>query len=144
MKRLLLTRKQLFKLNEESINISAQAKSNDTSEFINAASNPTTMSDIQKAGVAGDVNLVVNGPNADDTQPQQVVNVAKGDTVQNAINTQANDELIRNGGSVKISGDGFGEARIFTKQKIEEVRLDNMRKNGKILTKKELKESINK
>ena len=98
------------------------------------------MSDIQKAQNAGDVNLVVNGPNSNDNQPQQVITVGNGDTVQNAIATQGNDELIRNGGSLKINGDGFGESVVFTKKTIEEVRLNKIKKEGRVLTKKELTE----
>lgn len=130
-------------LNEENtVNIAAQAKDNSLSSFTTAASDTNTVSDIQKAKSAGDVNLVVNGPDSNDTQPRQVVNVAAGDTVQNALADQANDELIRNGGSVLINGDGLGESYIFSKKKLEEVRLAKMKKDGKVMTKKELRESF--
>lgn len=130
-------------LNEENtVNIAAQAKDNSLSSFTTAASDTNTVSDIQKAKSAGDVNLVVNGPDNDDTQPRQVVNVAAGDTVQNALADQASDELIRNGGSVLINGDGLGESYIFSKKKLEEVRLAKMKKDGKVMTKKELRESF--
>ena len=130
-------------LNEENtVNIAAQAKDNSLSSFTTAASDTNTVSDIQKAKSAGDVNLVVNGPDSNDTQPRQVVNVAAGDTVQNALADQANDELIRNGGSVLINGDGLGESYIFSKKKLEELRLAKMKKDGKVMTKKELRESF--
>lgn len=143
MKKIIINRNQLMKLNEDnSVNLDVQAKSNTTSDFVNAASNPNTVSDINKSQAAGDVNLVINGPDADDSQPMQNINVAQGDTVQNAINTQANDELIRNGGGAIIRGDGLGESRVYSKKMLEEIRLNNMRKNGEILTKKELTKKL--
>lgn len=143
MKKIIITNKHLRKINEEnSVNISAQAKDNSLSSFSTAATDTNTTSDIQKASVAGDVNLMVSGPKTDDTQPTQVVNVAAGDTVQNALLNQGNDELIRNGSSVKITGDGLGESYVFTKKTIKEARLAKMKKDGKIYTKKELLENM--
>lgn len=143
MKKIIISQRHLAQLNEEdSVNISAQANDNSLSSFSSAASSPNTVSDIQKAQTAGDVNLVVSGPESKDTQPQQIVNVGVGDTVQNAINTQANDELIRNGGSLKISGDGFGESVVFSKKMVEEARLAKIKRDGKVMTKKELTNSF--
>ena len=143
MKKIIISQRHLAQLNEEdSVNISAQANDNSLSSFSSAASSPNTVSDIQKAQTAGDVNLVVSGPESKDTQPQQIVNVGAGDTVQNAINTQANDELIRNGGSLKISGDGFGESVVFSKKMVEEARLAKIKRDGKVMTKKELTNSF--
>lgn len=139
MKKVIISQKQLAYLNEEnSVNISAQAKDNSLSSFSTAATDTNTVSDIQKAQVAGDVNLVVNGPETNDSQPTQHINVAAGDTIQNALSTQANDELIRNGGNVRITGDGISENNIFTKKQIEEIRLANIKREGKTMTKKEL------
>lgn len=130
-------------LNEETVNISAQAKSNSLADFASAAGNSNTRSDIQKAGTVGsDVSLTVSGPKTDDTQPQQQVNVTQGDSIQNAINSQANDTIIRNGGSLKITGDGIGESIRTTKKELQEFRLKAMRKNGKTYTKKELTETF--
>ena len=130
-------------MSESTVNISAQAKSNSLSDFASAAGNSNTQGDIQKAGTVGsDVSLTVSGPKADDSQPQQQVNVAQGDSIQNAINTQANDTLIRNGGSIKITGDGIGESIRTTKKELQEFRLKTMRKNGKTYTKKELTETF--
>lgn len=143
MKKIIISQRHLTRLNEEeSVNISAQANDNSLSSFSNVASNPNTTSDVQKAKTAGDVSLVVSGPESKDTQPQQIVNVGAGDTVQNAIKTQANDELIRNGGSLKISGDGFGESVVFSKKMVEEARLAKMKRDGKVMTKKELTNSF--
>jgi hypothetical protein len=100
------------------------------------------MSDIQKAKVAGDVNLTISGPKSNDDQPVQSVNVAPGQTVADAIGDQADDGLIRNGGKVSVTGDGLGESYIFTKKTLEEARLMKIRKDGRVMTKKELTESL--
>jgi hypothetical protein len=143
MKKIIISQRQLSRLNEENtVNISANAKDNSLSSFTTAATNPTTISDIQKAKVAGDVNLVLNGPNTNDEQPTQVVNVAAGDTVQNALATQGNDELIRNGSAVKLSGDGIGESYVFTKKSLKEARLAKIRKDGTTYSKKDLTNKI--
>jgi hypothetical protein len=147
MKKIILTAKQAKYLTEENaVNISAQSKDNTTSGFINAATNPNTISDINKASVAtSDVNLVISGPESNDNQPQQVVNVTNGDSVQTAMTNQTNDELIRNGGSVVVKGDGFvSETKIFTKKTIEEAKLKKLRENSIVYTKKELSERIKK
>lgn len=143
MKKIIISQKHLACLNEENaINIAAQAKDNSLSSFATTATNTNTMGDIQKAQIAGDVNLIVNGPDTKDSQPQQQINVAPGDSIQNAISTQANDELIRNGGSIKIGGDGFGESVVVSKKMVEEVRLAKIKKEGRVMTKKELRESF--
>lgn len=142
MKKVIITRKQLKMLNENMVNITAKAGSNSMSDFINTVSNVNTQSDINKAGRVGDVNLTISGPESNDTQPIQTVNVAPGETAQSAIQNQANDDLIRAGGKVEVSGDGFGESKIFTKKMVEEARIDSMKKTGKVMTKKELKNSV--
>lgn len=122
---------------ENQVNILAQAKS-DLSSYINAATSPDTQADIQKSKSAGDVTLTISGNKASDSQPTQIINVAAGDTVQNAMRTQANDTLIRNGGSVKITGDGFGESVVYTKKTIEEAHIKNIVSNGLSFTKRDL------
>ena len=144
MKKIIITKNQLFKLNEEnSVNVDVPAKNNTTADFTNAATNPNTVSDLNKASMVGDANLMIHGPQNNDSQPTQNVNVAAGDTIQNAIKTQANDELIRNGGSIKVSGDGIGESKVFSKKYIEEARLNQMKKTGVVMTKKQMSESLN-
>ena len=142
MKKIIITRKQLKMLNENMVNITAKAGGNSMSDFINTVGNVNTQSDINKAGRVGDVNLTISGPESNDTQPIQTVNVAPGETAQSAIQNQANDDLIRAGGKVEVSGDGFGESKIFTKKMVEEARIDSMRKTGKIMTKSELRNSV--
>ena len=100
------------------------------------------MADIQKAKVAGDVNLMISGPKSDDEQPVQSVNVSPGQTVADAIGDQADDGLIRNGGRVSVTGDGLGESYVFTKKTLEEARLAKIKRDGKVMTKKELTKSL--
>jgi hypothetical protein len=142
MKKVIITRNQLKMINENMVNITAKAGGNSTSDFINTVGNVNTQNDINKAGRVGDVNLTISGPESNDTQPVQTVNVAPGETAQSAIQNQANDDLIRAGGKVEVTGDGFGESKIFTKKMVEEARIDSMRKTGKVMTKKELKNSV--
>ena len=125
-------------LKEENVNISAQARTNSLADFANAAGNGNTQSDTRKAsGVGGDVSLTISGPDTTDNQPQQQVNVANGQSLQDAITTQANDTLIRNGGSLKVSGDGISEGYTFKKKRIEEARLAKMRREGCTISKKD-------
>ena len=143
MKKIIITRSQLNKLNENAVNIIAKAGGNTTSDYINTVSNVNTQADINKASRVGDVNLTISGPESNDTQPVQTINVAPGETAQSAIQQQANDDLIRAGGSVEVKGDGFvNETKIFTKKMVEEARINSMRKNGKVMTKKELRDSV--
>lgn len=98
------------RMDEDSVNITAQAKGNSLSDFSNAAGSSETAADIQKArNAGGDVTLTVNGPETNDSQPQQLVNVGAGESIQSAVSNQANDTIIRNGGSVRITGDGIGK-----------------------------------
>lgn len=129
MRKIIITRNQLVRLNENVVNIAATAKGNTLSDFSNTMSDTNTQTDINKAGRVGDVNLTISGPDSNDSQPLQTINVAPGDTAQNAIKNQANDDLIRSGGSIKISGDGFGESKVYTKKTIEEIRLNKRKKS---------------
>ena len=129
MRKIIITKNQLLILNENAVNIAATAKGNTISDFSNTMSDTNTQTDINKAGRVGDVNLTISGPDSNDSQPLQTINVAPGDTAQNAIKNQANDDLIRSGGSIKISGDGFGESKVYTKKTIEEIRLNKRKKS---------------
>lgn len=139
MKKLIITKKQMQRiLKEENINISAQAKTNSLSDFASVAGNGDTQSDVRKAsGLGSDVSLTISGPDTSDTQPQQQVNVANGQSLQDAIATQANDTLIRNGGSLRLSGDGIKEAYAFKKRRVEEARLAKIKRDGNVIRKKD-------
>lgn len=143
MKRLIISSRQLSCLNEEeSVTIGVNAQNDTLADFSRAASDPDTMADIQKAKDAGDVNLVVNGPGTTDDEPTQMIDVAAGDTIQNAIAKQGSDSLVRGGAAMKITGDGFGESKVYTKKAVEEARLRKIREEGRIMTKKQLRESF--
>ena len=140
---MIITRSQLKALNEENtINISTMAKDNSLNSFSTAAADTHTQSDIQKAKTAGDVNLVINGPKTSDNMPRQEINVGAGDTVQDARAKQGNNELLQQGGSMQITGDGFGESKIYSKKMVEEARLKNMYNESKVFTKKQMNEKI--
>ena len=110
-------------INEDAVNISAQAKGDNLSDYTTAITSPDTQSDIQKAKAGGNVSVTISGPNSNDSQPEQVVNVAQGQSIQNAMSSQANDALIRNGGKVKLTGDGINENTVFlTKEEFEGLR----------------------
>ena len=141
MKKVIFRKSQINRLCEEStVNIAANAPDNSLSSFSKVATDTNTISDIQKAKVAGDVNLMIGGPDSNDNQPVQNIMVAKGQTVADAISDQGSDELVRNGSKLNITGDGLGECFIFTKKTLEEARLSKMKRNGLVLTKKELTE----
>ncbi len=150
-KRIIITPSQLYevmkrmknKVNEENtVTISAKAKDDSLSSFATAATDSNTLQDIQKAKAVGDVNLKVGGPKESDSQPTQEINVAAGDTVQNAINTQGNSALVQAGGTIKLTGDGFGESKVYKKKAIEEARRSVMKLEGKTYTKKQLMEEF--
>lgn len=141
MTKIIITRNQLRKLNEDVVNIGAKAKNNSVSDFVNTVGDVNTQNDINKAGRVGDVNLTISGPDTDDSQPTQIVNVAPGETPQQAIQNQANNDLIKKG-SIVVQGDGFGESKVFSKKMVEEARLDSMKKTGKVMSKKEMRESF--
>lgn len=142
-RRVILKKSQLKRINEAtSVNIAANAADNSLSAFSKVATDTNTTADIQKAKVAGDVNLVVGGPDSSDEQPVQTINVANGQTVADAISDQGSDELIRNGSRMCITGDGLGEAVVFTKKKLEEARLAKIKRDGVTLSKRELKEQF--
>lgn len=138
MKKTIIIKKSQIKQIKESVNIAANAADNSLSAFSKAATDTSTMADVQKAKVAGDVNLVIGGPDTNDEQPTQVINVANGQTVADAIADQGSDELTRNGSGMRITGDGLGESFIFSKKTLEEARLSKIKRDGKTLTKREL------
>jgi hypothetical protein len=86
----------------------------------------------------GDVNVLVTGPNTDNNQPTQVIDVSATNTIPKAISDQGNDELARNGGTFLLKGDGIEESYVFTKKALREARLAKIKKEGKTYTKKDI------
>lgn len=62
--------------------------------------------------------------------------------VNNAVRNGADINKINVVGNSEDILNGLGESKIYSKQIIEKARLNEMRKNGKILTKKQLSEMV--
>lgn len=63
-------------------------------------------------------------------------------SVQNAVNNGADINKLNVQGSTEDITNGISESRKYTKQQVERARLYEMRRTGKIMTKKELRESF--
>lgn len=143
MKRVIITNKQLNEIIKEENTTTVQL--NTTGNTIPAVTN-TVMSntpEINNASKYGDVNLHIsnqklNGSN--DSVPTQHVEVEKGQNINQAIQQQVNPTVLSDGGDIEVSGDGISEGKSFSKRQIEEARLEKIRKEGSVMTKKQLKE----
>lgn len=143
MKRVILTNRQLNEIIKEENTTTVQL--NTTGNTIPAVTN-TVMSntpEINNASKYGDVNLHIsnqklNGSN--DSVPTQHVEVEKGQNINQAIQQQVNPTVLSDGGDIEVSGDGISEGKSFSKRQIEEARLEKIRKEGSVMTKKQLKE----
>jgi hypothetical protein len=143
MKKIVISRHQLLKLNEESnnqVNVAVQPKDDTISSYAAAVTSPNALSDIQKAKSAGDVNVVVRSSKSTDKQPTQVVLVPQGQSVGEEMNNQLSQKLLDMGSPVIVQGDGIGESYVFTKKALREARLAKIKREGKVYTKKELTE----
>lgn len=63
-------------------------------------------------------------------------------SVQTAVNNGADINKLNVVGNAEDIQNGMGESKYYTKKQIEEARLYEMRKNGKVMTKKQLMESV--
>lgn len=145
IKRIILTRKQLNEVLKEENTTTVQI--NSTGSTIPAVTNALNQSrsEITNAGKYGDVSLHISNPNlvgSNDSVPTQHVEVERGQTVDQAIQQQVNPTVLGDGGSVDVSGDGISETKSFSKKSIEEARLKKIKKEGKVMTKFELRESF--
>lgn len=145
MKRLIITSKQLGCLNEENnINVSIDTTGNTIPSYTNAIT--ANRDDIANAGKIGDPIIHMSNPNSqngsNDNSITQHVEVGKGESIERAMQNQLNPTAIGQGGDVEISGDGVYEEKAYAKREIEEARLKKMRAEGKVMTKKQLKESF--
>ena len=143
MKRLVITSKQLARLDEENnVNLSLNAKGNDIPSFTNAVTQ--NRSDITAAGKMGDPIIHISNPNSqngsNDNAITQHVEVGKGESIENAMTQQLNPTATSAGGDVEVSGDGVYETKSFSKKEIEEARLMKMKNEGRVMTKKQLRE----
>ena len=142
-KRIIINRGQFRKLNE--VDLSVAAPENTNTSYSTSLNNGTTRNDLQALkNAGGDPGAIVSGPNTTDQSPTVDVNVPMGTTASDALNEPSISAAIKNGASARIHGDGFPmeETITYHKKALEEMRLNNMKKNGKIYTKKSLMESM--
>ena len=145
MKRIIISSKQLSCLNEENnVNVSLQTTGSSIPAMVNAVTQ--NKPDISQASKIGDPIVHISNPNAqngsNDNQMTQHVEVGKGETIEKAMQNQLNPTATSLGGDVEISGDGIYETKAYRKKDIEEARLMNMRNEGRVMTKKQLRESF--
>ena len=118
---MIITTRQLGCLNEENnVNVSLNATGNNISSFTNAVTQ--NKPDILAAGKMGDPIIHISNPNSqngsNDDAITQHVEVGQGESIENAMQKQLNPTAV------------------------EEARLAKMRNEGRIMTKKELRESF--
>lgn len=150
MKKVIVTRSQLREMMKgnlkEDIDIAVKAANNSASDYLNALKSPETSKDIMKAkGITPNVNAVVSGPKTNDESPKIDVEVPVGSSAEDVINKQPEigNAITSKGAEAFIHGNGFpNESKKYTKKQIEEARLDGIRKNGIVMTKKQLTEDI--
>ena len=145
MKRIIISSKQLSCLNEENnVNVGLQTTANTIPAMVNTVSQ--NRPDISQASKLGDPIIHISNPSSqagsNDNQVTQHVEVGKGDSIESAMQAQLNPTATGNGGDVEISGDGISEVKAYRKKDIEEARLRKMKNEGKVMTKKQLRESF--
>jgi hypothetical protein len=146
MKSIIITRKQLAHcVNEENnVNVGLQTTANTIPAMVNTITQ--NKPDINQASRMGDPIIHISNPNSqngsNDNQLTQHVEVGKGESVESAMEKQLNPSATGAGGDVEISGDGLSETRSYSKKDVERARLAKMKSEGKVMTKKQLKESF--
>jgi hypothetical protein len=139
MKKIIINNYQLFRLNEDVANISAPTTGTSKDAYIKAAkdANPEAVK-AQQLGV--DTSVVVTNSENDSGENAPTF-IATGDNLATAA-ASVPDAVYQQGHNVQFPVGITNEGKCFTKKMLEEVRLNNMRKNGRIFTKKELINSI--
>ena len=79
---------------------------------------------------------------SNDNQITQHVEVGADETPEQAMAAQLNPNATSNGTDIEVSGDGLREGTVFKKREIEEARLRKMKLEGRVMTKKQLRESF--
>lgn len=145
-KKIVLTTEQLNRILREENTTTVQL--NTTGNTIPSVTNTLLQNQdkIRSASKYGDVDLHFSNPNAgngsNDTVPTQHVEVNDGQNISQAINQQVNPTVLADGGDIEVSGDGVSEGKKFSKRMVEEARLDKIRQNGIVITKRALSESF--
>ena len=146
MKRIIINTYQLDRcLNEENnVNVGLHSTANTIAGMVNTVTQ--NRADINQASKLGDPVIHISNPNSqngsDDSKLTQHVEVGQGDTIERAMQNQLNPAATGTGGDVEISGDGISETKSYSKKDIEEARLKRMRTEGRVMTKKQLRESF--
>lgn len=150
MKKIIITRTQLNEMIDknlkEDINVAVTANNNSSSDYLNALKNPNTTRDIQQAkSITPDVNAVVSGPKTDDNSPSIDCDVPAGSTVSDVMNKnpEIGNAVGNKSARLVVHGDGFpNESKTYTKKNVDIARLYEMRRNGKVMSKKQLTENL--
>ena len=74
---------------------------------------------------------------------QSNIRGAVTNAVQNAVNNGADINKLNIVGNSEDVNNGVMEGKTYTKKQVEEARLYEMRRNGKVMTKRQLRESCN-
>ena len=155
MKKIIITRKQLNKVNEDIADNSKTQVTftgNNANEMGNNAQekyNDATRSGLKTNAIQlSGKSIGNNASDKDETtiafdSTQSNIRGAVTNAVQNAVNNGADINKLNVVGNGEDINNGISEAKIYTKRQVEEARLYEIRKNGKIMTKKQLKESCN-
>lgn len=126
--KIVLKKGQFKKINEQNnVNLSLNA----TGRTIPSMTNAVTQNkpDIAAASKMGDPIIHISNPSSqngsNDDAITQHVEVGKGESIENAMETQLNPTATSTGGDVEISGDGLQEVARYTKKTVEEMRAKN-------------------
>ena len=146
-RKIVITREQLKKLNE--VDLSVQAPQNTGAAYssaINAADTRNQLRTLtQNSGE--DSAAVVSGPNSKESSGVVNIEVPRGKNPSDIIAQDPGlGKAIEGGARARFTGTGFPmeESKKFTKKQLEEARLNNIRKNGRVTTKAKLFENTGK
>jgi hypothetical protein len=139
MKKIIINKSQLLKLNEDVFNVAAPTTGTTIEAYIDAVKKARP--EATKAKQLGvNTNIVVSNTENDMGNNAPTL-VATGDDLTTAANTIP-DSAYQNGVNVQFSPEATNECKTFTKKLMEEIRLNNMRRTGEVLTKKKLQEKF--
>ena len=140
-KKIIITRKQFKKLNE--VDLSVAASQNTGAAYGVAVNNADTRNQLRtlKQNSGEDTGAMVIGPNSNENSGVVHVEVPKGKSPADVITQDPGiSKAIEGGARALVTGPGFpmGESARYTKKQLEEARLQNIRRNGKVTTKAKL------
>lgn len=139
-KKLIVNRKQFTRLAEAEVTpkMVVPVQGNTVADAVSAINNPDTQRQLNAAqSAAGDVTISLQGDGYQDNGPTQAVNKQSGESYDTALSSQLNPDLFAKNPSAEVN-DVVDEGTRFTKKQLEEARLANIKKNGRVCTKKTL------